>query len=1555
LNERANQLAHCLIARGIGAGSLVGVCLNRSENLLVALFGIMKSGAAYLPLDPNYPQERLNYILDDAQASLVVTEEAVLQMLPALASKTLRLDSDRDEIAAFAKDNPPTTASPDGLAYVLHTSGSTGKPKGVEITQRNLVNFLTSMQRQPGLTAGDTLLAVTTLSFDIAGLELYLPLITGACVVISSRTDAIDPGQLMSLIKHRQVTVMQATPSTWIMLLEAGWQGDRNLKVLCGGESLSQELGAKLAAGCGELWNMYGPTETTIWSSLCRIPAAHSGPITIGYPIANTTMYVLDPQRQLVPVGVAGELYIGGDGVGRGYWKKPELTAERFLPDPFVSGARMYRTGDLAKYLPDGSIQCLGRIDHQVKIRGHRIELGEIETVLSQQDAVRECVVLAREDEAGDKRLVAYVVSEVELDPAVLRTRLREVLPEYMVPTAFVELERMPLSPNGKVDRKSLPAPSFVRGDIGAVVAATPTEETIAAIWADVLRLETAGVEDNFFEFGGHSLLATQVIARVSSACGVSIPLRCLFDSPTIRGVAAEVDKLRAGGKKSDVPALTRVDRSASLPLSFAQQRFWVMNQLHPDDSGYNIKTAIRITGPLDENVMRDCIAEVFARNEVLRTTYPVARGIPTQAIHPAGSASLEIVDIEEGGEPEALACAAAEAERPFDLSKGPVCRFLLYRVAALHHVLVMVSHHICMDGASVAILFEDLATLYAQLAAGEAPHLPPLRFDYADFAAWQRQWMQGEVLEGQLDFWRTNLIGIPASMELPVDHDVQTGSMAGEIRSLTLGSEFEEALAGFCHTQKVTQFAMMLGSLAILLHRWSAQRDFVIGTVTGNRPMAELERVFGCFLNMLPLRMGVSGSEAAVDVLMRSRETVLDGFAHGQCPFEMIVEDMKVERAPGRNPIFNIGLLLQNFSEIAFRTESLEGKGIAFPRETALLDLRFVVSIRDKKVRIACEYKRELFDAETIDLLLEGYSSVLQGIVHDAGVTVDAVPIPAGLLAQAEKRRQPDRTKLVISATFTAEPLEEPLNFWLRELEMKYEVKFAAYHQVFQQLLDPASSVRRNREGFNVLLVRFEDWQQFDGGDAAGARSGIRRNVEELISAVKAAAAENRASYILCCCPASRALAGDPEWAPFLRAMEERVAQELGQSGVVQVITPAQIGELYPVRGYEDKVAEAVGHVPYTTEFFAAMATMLIRRITGLTGPQYKVVVLDCDNTLWKGICGEDGPRGVVVDAHFSALQAVMRKQREAGMLLCLCSKNGEKDVWDVFEENPGMLLKREEISAYRVNWERKSTNLRSLAAELGLGLDSFVFLDDNPVECAEVEAECPEVLTLQLPEEAEQIPTFLKHVWAFDHFRSTDVDRRRGELYRENREREQLRQGQSLEEFIGTLELEVAIAALSEENIARVAQLTQRSNQFNCTTIRRQESQVSDLVSNESMRCLTVHLRDRFGDYGLIGAVIYGCEEDSLVVDTFLLSCRALGRRVEHTILDRLCEEARGRGLSRVDIRFSPTPKNTPALDFLEGIHDAAKVFHEDGVTYRVGVEGLAKGCASTLVAAV
>jgi amino acid adenylation domain-containing protein len=557
LNEHANQLAHHLQKLGAGPDVLVGLCLERSLEMVVALLGILKSGGAYVPLDPAFPSARLSLILEDSQVKVMVTQRKLMSVLPAYPGKMIYLDA--PEIVLESKENLESIVKPNNLAYVIFTSGSTGKPKGVQIENRAVVNFLTTMEREPGLTTEDVLLALTTLSFDIAGLEIFLPLIKGAKVVVAGQEVVVDGRNLGELIETSGATVMQATPATWRMLLETGWEGRKGLKILCGGEEMKPELARELLPRCSSLWNMYGPTETTIWSMIWPVTST-DGSISIGWPIGNTRVYVLDQFLQPVPIGVAGELFIGGDGLARGYFNRPELTAAKFIPDPFsiTSGARLYKTGDLTRYLPDGNIEYLGRLDHQVKIRGHRIELGEIEAVLQQHGAVQEAVVIAREDTPGDKRLVAYVALEenVGISERDLRGYLRKKFPEYMVPSAFVFLDVFPLTPNGKLDRKALPAPQNVGQSELCLLPRNETERTIGAIWQQVLHLEKVGIEDNFFDLGGHSLLLVQVHNKLERVLNKQILMMDLFRFPTISSLAeylSQKEKARAPLVESQV------------------------------------------------------------------------------------------------------------------------------------------------------------------------------------------------------------------------------------------------------------------------------------------------------------------------------------------------------------------------------------------------------------------------------------------------------------------------------------------------------------------------------------------------------------------------------------------------------------------------------------------------------------------------------------------------------------------------------------------------------------------------------------------------------------------------------------------------------------------------------------------------------------------------------------------------------------------------------------------------------------------------------------------
>lgn len=543
LNQRANRLAHYLRNRGISREKLVGICVERSANMVVAVLAVLKAGGAYVPLDPAYPKDRIDFILEDSQAALLITERRTNQQSASVA-ESLELDSDAEKISRENCGNLSSEAGPRNLAYVIYTSGSTGKPKGVLIEHRSVVNFLASMQKQPGLRSDDTLLAVTTLSFDIAGLELYLPLVSGARLVLASRDQASDGQQLARLMQESKASSMQATPATWRLLLDAGWAGDRNLKVLCGGEALPRELAQQLLPRCGELWNMYGPTETTIWSTVYRVDDVNWKMAPIGRPIANTQAYVLDPAMQPVPVGVEGELWLGGDGTARGYYRRPELTNEKFLSNPFVDepGTRMYRTGDLVRYLADGNIEYLGRIDNQVKVRGFRIELGEIESALTQHPAVKSAVVAAREDAPGEKRLVAYLIPSggVNLSASEARAYLKKTLPDYMLPAAFVKLEAFPLTPNGKVDRRALPAPqaSDFQLEDTFVAARDKVERQLVAICEAVLGIRPLGIKANLFELGAHSLQIARVFMKISKTLGRDLPLALLFQAPTIEQLA---------------------------------------------------------------------------------------------------------------------------------------------------------------------------------------------------------------------------------------------------------------------------------------------------------------------------------------------------------------------------------------------------------------------------------------------------------------------------------------------------------------------------------------------------------------------------------------------------------------------------------------------------------------------------------------------------------------------------------------------------------------------------------------------------------------------------------------------------------------------------------------------------------------------------------------------------------------------------------------------------------------------------------------------------------
>jgi amino acid adenylation domain-containing protein len=1015
LNERANQLANYLRADGVGPESLVGIHIERSIEMVVALLGVLKAGAAYLPLDPGFPISRLQFMLADAGIKTLLSTSDLAKGLPAIHEGTIFLDSDWPVISESSAQDPGPLASPENLAYVIYTSGSTGTPKGVQITHVSLTNFLLSMQDELKLSADDVLAAVTTLSFDIAGLELYVPLITGARLVVLDRKIATDGPALAEELQRIQATVMQATPATWRLLVESGWDGDAGLQILCGGESLGAELAEQLKARSGRLWNVYGPTETTIWSTIYPIETLN-GVVLIGKPIWNTQTYILDRQQRLVPAGVTGELYIGGTGLARGYLGRPELTAEKFIPDPFGAepGARLYRTGDLARHREGGELECLGRVDNQVKVRGFRIELGEIEAALLANAAVSEAVVVAQDDGSGEKRLVAYLVpyESEQLDIAEFRSRLKDRLPDYMVPAWYVLLEKLPLTPNGKVDRKSLPAPETGRSGLTNFVAPrSHVEEILAGLWMQTLNVDQVGIDDNFFDLGGHSLLATRLLSRVRRSLDVELRLDQLFSAPTIAGMAKEVEAAQQAVGKLQAPPIVPVERSEALLLSYPQLRLWFLDQLEPGTTAYNIRMAVRLTGPLNLNAFEQSLTEIIRRHEPLRTNFVAIEGEPRQMIaDPPQVFGATIIDLthlrESEREAEAKRLANIEAQTPFDLSKDLMLRACLIRLNREEEesLLVVTTHHIAGDGWSMGLLFDELSVLYRSFARGEESPLPELPIQYADFAVWQRNWLQSAVLDEQLNYWEQRLAGTSGVLELPTDRPRSALSPLswGMPFHIEWSPELTKALRDLCRRQDVTLHMLLLAAFQTLLHRYTGQDDICVGTPIANRTRDELEVLIGFFVNTLVMRADFSEAPSFRELLEQTRQRCLEAYMHQDAPFEKIVQRIQPTRSRDLSTLFQVFFQVQNAPMEALTLEGVNLSPVSIEGGMVKLDLAMTIKEAGDRLTANLRYNTELFDHATIAAMSAHLRTLLETIVTDPDQKVSQI----SLMSPAEEEQ---------------------------------------------------------------------------------------------------------------------------------------------------------------------------------------------------------------------------------------------------------------------------------------------------------------------------------------------------------------------------------------------------------------------------------------------------------------------------------------------------------------------------------------------------------------------
>lgn len=1536
LDMMSNVVANYLLSiKSIQCNDLIGILLNRSEKMIIAILGILKSGAAYIPLDPEFPKDRIEYMLQDSNPVAIISNHT--------RDKHINIDdilNSNDKCEKKVLLNIDNT----NYAYIIYTSGSTGKPKGTIISHKSLLNFVLGISKEINFAANKNIISVTTFSFDIFVLETFIPLSKGQTIIIASEEQQKDPYALQDVIEKNNVNMIQTTPSRIKILTHDPSQLETLLKltdIMIGGEPFPVDLLKMFNEKYkGNLYNMYGPTETTVWSTMSKLnntPYVH-----IGKPILNTDIYILNRNNKLVPVGQLGEIHIAGDGLSLGYLNRPDLTSEKFIKSPF-NDQILYKTGDLGRWRSDGNLEISGRIDTQIKFRGYRIELTEIENVILKINEIKEVVVLLNNNN-GIKNLVAYFNSSIKYETSELKEILIQELPNYMVPSYFIYVDKFPLTPNGKVDKKKLQIIKSPKlSNINRNEERTETEETLHEIWKEILDLDFIGIEENFFEFGGNSLIAANIISRIKKRFNKLISLTAFFNSPTIKSLGKLIENT---AETQYVKIEKELSNREYYPVSFAQLITYILIKKDNSNLSYNMPSAMVIDGDFNLSKINEIYSSLIKRHESLRTSFHMINNEVVQKVHDNVEFNVSYQEIYDIGSniDDSLKSIVYNFIESFDFEKPPLLRVKIVKFNQSKYLLLFDMHHIISDGVSVSTLNKEFFSLYQNIA------LDSLETQYKDYSLWEQKMIESPEFNKQKEFWKTKFKEVIPHLTMPIDYKRKDKlDFKGNTFSSTIPEDKVVKLEKLSKKYNVTNNIILYTIYKILIHKYTGQNDITIGSITANRNQECFENVVGMFANYLPIRNKINPLDSFEATLIKIKNSLLEFYDNGEYPYEKIIEDITFKLPNNRNPLFDTMMVYHNHFETTpseYRIDDITFKNYLFDKNTTTLDFKLDIYPNNKKLLCEFEYRTSLYKLETIKQLSQDFEKMIDKILIDPQMKIEDFKIfnndKERKVKENREKINTNNQKVVISSTFTSEPVIDVMKYWNDEMELDLNISFSPYNQVFQQLLDLDSITNLNNDGYNILLVRFEDWIRYDDNSTQEKVALLENYYKKFITALNSY--KSKSPIYVALFPIASHIRFDQRVIKTIENLTVKLAEELKSNNKLYYIDLRKVEKLYNIKKVFEPIKDKEGHIPFTDEYYNAMGTSIIRAIRAYNNNKFKVIVLDCDNTLWSGVCGEDGSQGVIIDQYYRALQEFILQKYNEGMLLVISSKNNEQDVWDVFKNNKNMILKKEHFVSARINWNRKSESIISMAQELNLGTDSFIFLDDNTAECFEVMSNLPEVLTLQIPENRKLIPNYINHVWAFDKISLTLEDKNRSKMYQANKKRNDAqKQHSSINDFIKNLDLKMSMNLLIEDDIERISQLTKRTNQFNLSTIRRSVSDIEELLNSSNKYCWTIKVKDKFGDYGLVGVVIAENNNNTMHIDTFLLSCRVLGRSIEHQILSGLKLMCKSKNINYIYFKYKKSVKNEPIRIFLNSLNADNNTVSSDITEYILNCDNI------------